>query len=85
MRSCALPTYSTPSPPRQSRRRAFVTSSLRSPRTKRTIPPDSAASTSKAATKRRDIGAISADDGTGLPRTLRKNHDAPVPVCSNGT
>ena len=61
-------------------------SSLRSPRLNATrSTPSRSANRSVAATKPRDIGAISADDGTGLPRTFRKNHAVPPLVCSTGT
>ena len=61
-------------------------SSLRSPRPNFTSStPARSAKRSMAATKFRVIGAISADDGTGLPRTLRKNHAEPPHVCSTGT
>ena len=61
-------------------------SSLRSPRLNATSStPSRSANRSVAATKPRDIGAISADDGTGLPRTFWKNHAVPPLVCSTGT
>ena len=61
-------------------------SSLRSRRPNFTSStPACAANRLIAVTKSRDIGAISADDGTGLPRTLRKNRAAPPQVCRTGT
>ena len=45
----------------------------------------SAAKRFSPATKRFVMGAISADDGTGLPRTVRKNQATPAPACSIGT
>ena len=45
----------------------------------------SAAKRFSRATKRFVIDAISADDGTGLPHTLRKNQATPAPACSIGT
>ena len=78
--------YSNPSVPAKSRRYALVRSSLRSNRSNRTrSTPSAAAWRSMAATKRRVIGPISADDGTGLPRILRKKYAAPAPLCSIGT
>ena len=56
-------------------------SSLRSPRSKRIrSTPSRLANASTAATSGRVIGAISAEEGIGLPRIWRKKYDAPAPV-----
>ena len=83
--SWALPMQGTPSPPGHWHKYCCVRSSLRSPLRKRTrsrLP--ARAKRSIAATKSRVMGAIRAEEGTGLPRTPRKNQAAPPGVCSRG-
>ena len=76
--SRAFPMYSTPSPPDHLRRYCCVRSSLRSPRRNDTTSmPLRSAYLLIAPTNRCVIGAISTDDGTLAPRTLRKKYAAP--------
>ncbi len=63
-----------------------MTSSLRFPFPKVTASaPRPRANRSGPSVKRRAMGAIRAGEGTGLPRTSRKNQAAPAPVRGRGT